>query len=413
MWAIMSALMVSCNGSNDSDDSDSSSETGISSDTGGDLPNENESDSEGTTSTESTSDIADTNDTEDVTDTATGTTSDSDSGDGSDGETDSGKDTDSNADTSDITGSETDSGVDSDTATDNDTNADSETAGKMEGALLGLYYGDDSIDQTSKKIGRQLPVHLTYYDFTDDWTGSITKNDVAKGRIPLVNWEVFNASLDDIIDGEYDSMLAKRAEAARKLNADFFLDFGAEMNGDWSPWGGAQNGKSADKYLAAYRHIHDAFDGVDNIIWLWCPNVTDEPRTDWNATMNYYPGDDYVDWTCVDGYNWGTAGGGGWQSFKDVFKNIYPKLADKQKPIMIGEMASAEGGGDKASFIENIVPTLQKDFPLIKSLVWFDINKETDWRISSSAQSEAAFIEMAAHPYMNPDIESTSLKDGW
>ncbi|MBN2530749.1 MAG: hypothetical protein JXR76_30455 [Deltaproteobacteria bacterium] len=283
----------------------------------------------------------------------------------------------------------------------------------MEGALLGLYYGDDSIDQTSKKIGRQLPVHLTYYDFTDDWTGSITKNDVAKGRIPLVNWEVFNASLDDIIDGEYDSMLAKRAEAARKLNADFFLDFGAEMNGDWSPWGGAQNGKSADKYLAAYRHIHDAFDGVDNIIWLWCPNVTDEPRTDWNATMNYYPGDDYVDWTCVDGYNWGTAGGGGWQSFKDVFKNIYPKLADKQKPIMIGEMASAEGGGDKASFIENIVPTLQKDFPLIKSLVWFDINKETDWRISSSAQSEAAFIEMAAHPYMNPDIESTSLKDGW
>jgi beta-mannanase len=383
MWAIMSALMTSCNGSSDSDDSDSLSATDSSLDTGEDSQSAKESDSEKTTSTESTSEFTDTDDTGHFTDTATGTFTDSTSSDGSDVETDI------------------------------DTNVDSDTVGEMEGALLGLYYGDDGIDQTSKKIGRQLPVHLTYYDFTHDWTGSVTRDDIANGRIPLVNWEVFNASLDDIINGEYDDMLANRAAAARKLNADFFLDFGAEMNGDWSPWGGAQNGKSADTYLAAYRHVHDAFDGVDNIIWLWCPNVTDEPGTDWNATMNYYPGDDYVDWTCVDGYNWGTAGGGGWQSFKDVFKNIYPKLAEKEKPIMIGEMASAEGGGDKASFIENIVPTLQNDFPLIKGLVWFDIDKETDWRISSSAESESAFIEMAAHPYMNPDIEGISLTDGW
>ena len=276
-------------------------------------------------------------------------------------------------------------------------------SGDTEGPLLGLYYGDESIEATSQKLQRSVPLHLTYYDFDHDWTGSITRSDIQAGRIPFVNWEVFNASLDDIIGGVYDNMLAQRARDAKAIGKQIFVDFGAEMNGDWSPWGGAQNGKSADKYVAAYRHVHDALAEADNITWLWCPNVTDEPREAWNAAMNYYPGDDYVDWTCVDGYNWGNAGGAGWQRFEEIFEDIYPQLAAKNKPIMIGEMASAESGGNKAEFINGIVPTLKSKFPLIKGLVWFDINKETDWRISSSPESEAAFIEMAADPYFNPN----------
>ena len=284
----------------------------------------------------------------------------------------------------------------SDTEDDADSN-------DIEGALLGLYYGDESIEATSQKLQRTVPLHLTYYDFDHDWTGSVTQNDIQAGRIPLVNWEIFSATLDDIIGGAYDTLLAKRARDAKALGAQIYVDFGAEMNGDWSPWGGAQNGNSADKYVAAYRHVHDALAEADNITWLWCPNVTDEPREAWNAAMNYYPGDEYVDWTCVDGYNWGNAGGAGWQSFEEIFKDIYPQLAAKNKPVMIGEMASAESGGSKTEFIGGIIPTLKGKFPLIKGLVWFDINKETDWRISSSPGSEAAFITMAADPYFNPN----------
>jgi len=272
------------------------------------------------------------------------------------------------------------------------------------GALLGLYYGDESIDATSAKLGRPLPLHLTYYDFDDDWTRGPPRDDLDAGRIPFVNWEVFSASLADIVAGDYDAMLATRAADARDLGAKFFVDFGAEMNGDWSPWGGAQNGGSADLYLAAYRHVHDAMveGGATNLVWAWCPNVTDEPREAWNAALNYYPGDDYVDWTCVDGYNWGTTNGGGWQSFVEVFEDIYPLLAGKGKPIVIGEMASTELGGDKGAWIDGIVPALQGEFPLIKALLWFDVDKETDWRISSSSASEAAFVRMANDPYFNP-----------
>jgi hypothetical protein len=269
------------------------------------------------------------------------------------------------------------------------------------GALLGMFYGDASLAATATKVGRTPPVHLTYYAWNDDWTRG-SKTDLDAGRIPLVNWEPSQPELDDISAGVYDTMIDQRAQSAKALGKPFFLDWGAEMNGDWSPWGGAQNGSSAEKYLAAYKHIHDRFSAASasNVVWLWCPNVTDEPASAWNQALNYYPGDAYVDWTCVDGYNWGgSGGGGGWQSFHDLFARVYPKLASKNKPILIGEMASAQVGGDKAKWIDAIIPTLRADFPLIKGLVWFDIDKETDWRISSSPEAQAAFMRMANDPY--------------
>ena len=244
---------------------------------------------------------------------------------------------------------------------------------------------------------RTPPVHLTYYAWTDDWTGTVTKADLAAGRIPLVNWEPHKIDFTKIVDGSLDATIVARANGSKALGKKFFLDFAAEMNGD-EAWGG----NNAPLYVAAYRHIHDIFvaAGATNVIWAWCPNVTDINGGNKN-TMDYYPGDAYVDWTGVDGYNWGT-NNGGWQTFHQVFQDIYPLLAARKKPIMIGEMSSAQVGGNKGKWIDEIIPTLRASFPLIKCVVWFDINKEADWRISSSPESEAAFIRMARDPYFNP-----------
>jgi hypothetical protein len=267
---------------------------------------------------------------------------------------------------------------------------------------LGLYYGDASIAATTTKLGRTVPLHLTYYAWSDDWTSGATTADLNSGRIPFVCWEVFGATLDAIASGTYDTMLTQRAASAKKLGKKLFVDFGAEMNGDWSPWSGAQNGQSSASYIAAYRHIHDVFvaAGATNVIWTFCPNVTSVPDASWNEPLDYYPGDSYVDWMCVDGYNWGTSSSGdSWQSFYEVFKDIYPVLASKNKPIIIGEMASAEVGGNKAQWIGDIITSMKSQFPLLKGFNWFDVNKETDWRISSSAASEAAFKQMANDPW--------------
>ncbi len=265
------------------------------------------------------------------------------------------------------------------------------------GALLGQFYGDENIARTAAKLGRTLPIHLAYYRWDADWTGTVSKLDLAAGRIPLISWEPHNIDFAKIVDGSLDTTIMARANGSKILGKKFFLDFAAEMNGDeaWS-------GNNAPLYVSAYRHIHDLFvaAGATNVVWAWCPNVTDVDGGN-RHTMDYYPGDRYVDWTGVDGYNWGTKNGG-WQPFFDVFKNIYPLLAAKKKPILIGEMSSAEAGGNKAKWIDGIIPTLRASFPLIKALVWFDVNKECDWRISSSRASEASFIRMANDAYFNP-----------
>ena len=222
------------------------------------------------------------------------------------------------------------------------------------GALLGQFYGSGSIDESRLKLGRTPVIHLTYYGWATDWTGSVTQADLAAGRIPLVNWEPHNIDFAKIIDGSFDATILARANGSKVLGKKFFLDFAAEMNGDeaWS-------GNNATLYVSAYRHIHDLFvaAGANNVVWAWCPNVTDTHGGN-RTTMDYYPGDAYVDWTGVDGYNWGTKNGG-WQTFHQVFRNIYPLLAAKRKPIMIGEMASAEAGGDKGKWIDEIIPTLR------------------------------------------------------
>ena len=49
-----------------------------------------------------------------------------------------------------------------------------------------------------------------------------------------------------------------------------------------------------------------------------------------------------------------------------------------------------------------MIPTLTASYPLFKGVVWFDINKEADWRIASSPATLAAFKAMANDPYFNP-----------
>jgi hypothetical protein len=266
------------------------------------------------------------------------------------------------------------------------------------GALLGQFYGAGTIDQTTRKLGRTPAIHLAYYDWDADFAGSVTQADLAAGRIPLISWEPHHIDFARIIDGSLDATIRARAKSSKQLGKKFFLDFAAEMNGD-EAW----NGNNALPYVSAYRHIHDLFvaAGANNVVWAWCPNVTDTNGGN-RTTMDYYPGDAYVDWTGVDGYNWGTTNSNGWQTFQQVFQNIYPLLAAKKKPILIGEMSSTEAGGDKAKWIDDIIPALRTTFPLIKAVVWFDINKETDWRISSSPASEKSFIRMANNPYFNP-----------
>lgn len=280
-----------------------------------------------------------------------------------------------------------------------------------QGLLLGAFIGEGTLDQLQTLLGRKLAINHTFVGWTDDFTTQ-ARNDVNAGRTPLITWEAWTNAvgipLDDIINGAHDTMINARAQAVKAIGQKIFLRWGHEMNGNWYPWDGAHNGSNAaaaTKYIAAYRHIHDVFTtaGATNALWVFSPNNGNSPDEPWNQWANYYPGDAYVDWMGIDGYNWGTTQTwSSWASFTALFSAFYPGIAAKGKPVMIPETASAETGGDKAAWLTAVLPALRNTFPALKALVWFHMNKETDWRINSSTAAKDAFVQMAKDPYFNP-----------
>jgi hypothetical protein len=333
----------------------------------------------------------------------------------------------SEADKPDVEQAEPDAGGDSDAGQD----AGIEDAGKdlladltkahsakvppENGALFGAFVQVEAgsaqeLRAKEEVVGRRWVIdHKFYGGLQDEWINARTRWDVDNHIIPLITWEPHNMDLDEIVKGTYDSILRTRAQQAKSLGAEFFLRWGHEMNGNWYPWSGAMSGGAAEdapaKFIAAWRHVHGVFkeEGADNVVWVWCPLVTDVPNETWNHWTNYYPGDEYVDWIGFDSYNWGTASGCCvWQSFMTLTDAIYRDYAGK-KPLMLPETSSAEVGGNKAMWINEMHAQLKTTYSEIKAVVWFDIDKETDWRVDSSPETLEAFRDMVQDPWFNPD----------
>lgn len=216
----------------------------------------------------------------------------------------------------------------------------------------------------------------------------------SSGKKLLIAWEPWNPAeglrqsrnyLAQITSGALDPYLIQFAHQIKTYAAPVTIRFGHEANGDWYPWG-----RKPKDYISAYRHIVNLFRGqsVTNVTWMWSVNASPVSNL-----SRYYPGSAYVNVIGVDGFNFGaTQSWSTWTSFSDIFSPAIAYLTLRySQPIVISETASAEIGGSKAAWITGMFSTLQTKFPNIHEIVWFDLNKETDWRIDSSPQSLAAF----------------------
>jgi hypothetical protein len=109
-----------------------------------------------------------------------------------------------------------------------------------------------------------------------------------------------------------------------------------------------------------------------------------------------YPGDGYVDWACLDGYNFSSdLAGAPWRTFSQIFGATYAhllKVIPAGMPILIGETGSVEHGGLKAAWITDALTVqIPKHFPRVKGLIWFNgTNPGIDLRIDTSPQALAA-----------------------
>jgi mannan endo-1,4-beta-mannosidase len=231
------------------------------------------------------------------------------------------------------------------------------------------------------------------------------ENIRAYGAIPFFSWNsTFSPpsvvqpdfQLSDLIAGNYDAYISEFATKAREWGHPFFLRFDWEMNGFWFPWNEGVNGNRPGEFVAAWRHVHDVFTsvGATNATWVWCPNVN--IYGDLADLRPLYPGGAYVDWTCLDGFNWGIRRGSpGWLNFNQIYHSTYLEITRKiapRKPMVIGEIASSDRGGSKAAWIRNMLHKVRTRYRRVRALIWMDVNeRNTNWPIEKPRRVRNAF----------------------
>jgi len=242
-------------------------------------------------------------------------------------------------------------------------------------------------------------------------------------------------SMQSIINGDWDDDLREWARNAiddRDENGDpipLLVTFSVEMNGYWFPWSGIYNGESAtgdygdpnladgpERFRDAYRHIIDLFrnEGANHITWFFVPDTVNKDeewvsfiQDDWNDPINYYPGDDYIDWVGMNLYG-ATGKDWTWRWFSEGLQKKYKTIEDvrKNKPLALLEFGVMENHstGNKSEWLTDAFTTILSGNPLdIQAISYWNDSFDNgdseiaDLTISSSDETLLTFKDLISN----------------
>lgn len=305
-----------------------------------------------------------------------------------------------------------------------------------------LKYGAEIADFNAL-VGKEIGFVMYFADwslyFDNPYTGEVTFIDPylitqIEGRFPdpatrpaiMVTWTPKNARQEMgglpacdrdysgavpynvILDGKCDPYLRGVAAAFKERPDDrILLRFAHEMNIEGSPFYPFHFGLTPADYAAAWRHIHTIFEseGVTNVEWVWSPNFRSNPDEAWNAIPLYYPGNDYVDWIGLSGYNWYDEfmyGDLPWRWFSDIYHKVLSDLTCRYpKPQMVAEVGSVHGDAtlSKSSWIFDIYEDATY-YPFLRAISWFNDfafadSSAADFRITSSTAENGSIYQLS------------------
>ena len=288
---------------------------------------------------------------------------------------------------------------------------------------LGAYLPEASedprmIDAFERQVGHPPTIVLSYKDWgTLPFDSAELDSIWRRGAVPMITWEPWTPDghgfpLRQIAAGRFDRYLRRAAGSARLWGKPLFVRFAHEMNGNWYPWGRGVGGNTARDYRKAWKHVVDLFrfHGATNVRWVWSPNEDSGGSFQFGPL---YPGDEWVDWVAIDGFNFG--GSVGWPSFTTIFASTYDRLVElTDRPMMIGETAANQDGGDKAAWIASALGREAPRFSHLRALIWFDAKRGNgDFRVDSSVDSLRAFrlaVDSPAYSATRQELLSTPAR---
>ncbi len=313
--------------------------------------------------------------------------------------------------------------------------------------MLGAYVPGDGfsrerIDDINAVVPKPLSFVNIFSSFSHGWDNLYwqTTNVVSEGAMPLISWmpvDLDNPNenilvpislglRDDYIDEWGQRLLLWVDQYPETDQPKVMIRFGHEFNGNWYSYG-----NSPAAFQMAWQHIHDRFEtaGVNqHVEWVWSANNVSVD--DYDDITAYYPGTDYVDWTSIDGYNFGTNySWTDWESFEEVYADTYLTLVNTypEKPVLIAEVGSAEAGDlpnsqwgqygndadgneSKSDWISNMLVNLESSFPAVRAVAWFNSNKELGWSITEQTNTGmAAYIAGVQADHYTSDFLSTNV----
>ena len=270
---------------------------------------------------------------------------------------------------------------------------------------------DANVKAFAQLQGRKLDFVQYFANWPASWTAVKRYADIAanNGATLMVTWQPSGYTAPQIVAGKADAYLGRFAREMKSYPHDVWLRPLHEANGgDWYSWnvGNSSMANTEEDVAAAFRHIVKIFrdSGGTNVKWVW--NVNNENASGGNSTSftGTYPGDEWVDYISIDGYNFGTfhtvANSGwksSWRTFVQAYKPAYTALSKIDKPIFVAEFSSSELGGDKAQWYRDAFASLSTTFPRFFALMVFSMNDANgDWRINTTDASLQAWKECVA-----------------
>lgn len=165
--------------------------------------------------------------------------------------------------------------------------------------------------------------------------------------------------LEKTAEGKYDAEIRELGGWIRNTQRPVFLRIGYEFDGEW-------NSYEPGPYKKAFRHIVDIFREmhINNFVAVW----QSSGRFEKDYLMQWYPGDEYVDWLA-------------YSHFDNHGKGMLDIARDLKKPILIAESTPihyrTSDDGEKVwkEWFEPFVKHIHDNQDVIKAVAYIN----TDW----------------------------------
>lgn len=245
--------------------------------------------------------------------------------------------------------------------------------------------GDKALADFEYLVGKPVDIAAVFKGWNESFPTNLKQTIGEKKKTLLVFWEP-QFGYDHITNGSKDTYIKKFAADAKSYGYPVILVPFPEMNLNEEDWGYGQNNNTAVKFKKAWVHVRNLFANAKNVKFGLAYNNVSIPDIGGNSFADYYPGDQYVDYAGVDGFNFNDPP----QTFEQIFDDAMKKLVLYRKPIYIFSMASA-AGPNKSQWITNGLGRKVKEYPDLAGWIWFNQDGNPDWTINSDSNSLKAF----------------------